>query len=121
MVRIVTLAFILLCSLFLLSQTPPRVPLPPLGQTPQEQDPAAVRFEKERLKRANSARHVALQRDTDKLLELAQQLKKHVDGSSENTLSVNVIRTAEEIEKLAKNVKTSQTSPEGTSPCSPPL
>ena len=60
---------------------------------------------KAQAKRANLDRQKALQRDTDRLMQLATELKQYVDKSNENTLSVSVIRKAEEIEKLAKNVK----------------
>ena len=43
--------------------------------------------------------------DTSKLLSLANELKTDVDKSSENTLSLEVIRKADEIEKLARSVK----------------
>jgi len=56
-------------------------------------------------KRANHERQAAIQRDTDKLLELATQLKENVDKSTENTLSMDVIKKAEEIEKLAHSVR----------------
>jgi len=56
-------------------------------------------------KRANQDRQKALQRDTDRLMQLATELKQYVDKSNENMLSIDVIRKAEQIEKLAKNVK----------------
>ena len=43
--------------------------------------------------------------DTDKLLALAKQLKEEVDKSDGSTLSVDVIKKATEIDKLAKSVK----------------
>ncbi len=46
-----------------------------------------------------------MQRDSKKLLELATQLKKYVDESGEHVLSMDVVRKAEEIEKLARRVK----------------
>jgi len=57
-------------------------------------------------KKANEQRHAELKRDTDKLLQLSTELKEFVDKSNENVLSVDVVRKAEEIEKLAHNVKT---------------
>src|SRR5882672_1731081 len=42
--------------------------------------------------------------DTDKLLALATDLKAQVDKSTKDTLSVDVIKKAEEIEKLARSV-----------------
>jgi len=56
-------------------------------------------------KKAAKERQAAIKRDTDKLLELATELKDNVDKSSENTLSMDVVKKAEEIEKLAKSVK----------------
>jgi hypothetical protein len=46
-----------------------------------------------------------LTQDTAKLLELAKQLKEEVDKSNGSTLSVDVIKKATEIDKLAKSVK----------------
>jgi hypothetical protein len=76
----------------------------PFGQRRNE-DEDLVRLEKEQAKRRNKARFESLKRDTDKLLELATELKQEVDRSSENVLSLEVIKKAEEIEKLAKQVK----------------
>ena len=56
-------------------------------------------------KKQNLKRQQDLKKDTDKLLELATQLKQYVDKTSENTLSLEVIKKAEEIEKLAHSVK----------------
>jgi hypothetical protein len=62
-------------------------------------------MEREQQKRLNQERQAELKRDTDKLLQLATQLKQEVDKSNENTLSLDVIRKAGEIEKLAKSVR----------------
>ena|SRR5689334_4630835 len=78
--------------------------VPPTQQTPQE-DEGTIRMRKDMEKKANVERHASLKRDTDKLLELAQQLKEQVDKSNENTLSLDVVKKAEEIEKLAHNVR----------------
>lgn len=56
-------------------------------------------------KKANQQRQADLQRDADRLLKLATELKRYVDKSNENVLSVEVVRKAEEIEKLAHSVK----------------
>ena len=56
-------------------------------------------------KKLNLKRQQDLKKDTDKLLELATHLKQYVDKTNENTLSLEVIRKAEEIEKLAHSVK----------------
>jgi len=61
----------------------------------------------ERVQIANAfrERQVALRRDTEKLLNLAAELKQNVDKTSPNILSMDVIKKAQEIEKLAKSVK----------------
>lgn len=63
------------------------------------------KMEREQEKKRNEQRQAQLKRDTDKLLLLATQLKQEVDKSNENTLSLEVIRKAGEIEKLAKSVR----------------
>lgn len=62
-------------------------------------------MEREREKQLNKDRLVKIKRDSDKLLALATELKDYVDKTNEHVLSVEVIRKAEEIEKLAHNVK----------------
>lgn len=66
---------------------------------------AERKMEREQEKKLNEERQVELKRDTDKLLQLATQLKAAVDKSNENTLSLDVIKKAGEIEKLAKSVR----------------
>ena len=56
-------------------------------------------------RKRNQARQAALKKDTDKLLQLATELKEYVDKTNENVLSLEVIKKAEEIEKLSKSVK----------------
>ncbi len=79
---------------------------PPLHQEqPGPPDEIREKLEKEMAKRANKERQEGIKRDTDNLLKIATELKQYVDKSNENTLSVEVIRKAEEIEKLAHSVK----------------
>jgi len=54
---------------------------------------------------ANLERKRQISDDAAKLVELATELKKEVDKTDKDTLSINVIRKAEMIEKLAKGVK----------------
>jgi hypothetical protein len=56
-------------------------------------------------KKQNEVRQQDLKKDTDKLLELATELKQYVDKTNENILSMDVVKKAEQIEKLAKQVK----------------
>ena len=53
--------------------------------------------EQERLER--------MRKDAARLLQTATDLKKYVDRTNENVLSLEVIRKAEEMEKLARDLK----------------
>lgn len=79
-------------------------PQPP-QQRRQEQDEELSTIQKENARRANEQRQLELRRDTGKLLQLTNELKQYVDKTNENILSLEVIRKAEEVERLAKSVK----------------
>ena len=64
------------------------------------------RIQREMEKKANEQRQADLRRDAEKLLKLSTELKEYVDKSNQNLLSLDVIKKAEEIEKLAHSVKT---------------
>ena len=68
-------------------------------------DNAAARMEQDRLHMAADQRQQKMLQDADKLLQMAQQLKVSVDKTDKNTLSVDVVKEAERIEKLARQVK----------------
>jgi hypothetical protein len=80
------------------------VQLPPPFRVPQ-QSQAERDMEDRQLRLANKKRQEDLQKDTQKLFSLASELKEAVDKSNENMLSLDVIRKAEEVEKLARKVK----------------
>ena len=50
-------------------------------------------------------RHKRLLADTARLVELTNELKTEVDKASKDELSLDVVRKAAEIEKLAHDVK----------------
>jgi hypothetical protein len=75
------------------------------GQGTREMDPAEKRMQDERFRALNKERQQKLKDDTERLLKLATELKESVDQTNENILSIEVIRKAEQIEKLAKSVK----------------
>lgn len=75
------------------------------GQRRNEPTPEEQRMEREHDKQMAKERQAAIQRDTDKLLVLATQLKQYVDKTNQNILSLEVMKKAEEIEKLARQVK----------------
>ncbi len=62
-------------------------------------------MEQDQAKMRNVERQKQLVSDTEKLLALANELKLDVDKSNKDTLSLDVIKKADEIEKLAHNVK----------------
>ena len=67
-------------------------------------------FIQEQLQHAQIARAVAerqaqLKRDTEKLVALTAELKEHVDKAGSNILSMEVIKKAAEIQKLARSVE----------------
>lgn len=86
-----------------------RIPIaPPNMQTRDEGTGEQLRDEQLRRmhKQRVTDRHNRIKKDTEQLLALAQELKSSVDKTNENILSLEVIRKAEQIEKLAKDVKT---------------
>jgi hypothetical protein len=107
---LVAVVFFMLLGAFGSAQVtdnPPQQGVPPLmqSQRPTPEDEARARMEKDMAKKANQARWKQLKSDTDNLLKLSTELKEYVDKANENTLSLDVIKKAEEIEKLAHNVK----------------
>ncbi len=99
----ILLAFALAAALPSVSQNPP-MHLPDVPRTSPENEPR-LRMEREMAKKANLERQADLKRDTEKLLALAKELKESVDKTNEGMLSVDVVKKAEEIEKLAHSVK----------------
>jgi hypothetical protein len=109
------------CLLFVIpciAQTQPRPGGPPepparAGRVPStgDSDETQEHMAHDMVKKANLARQAVLRTDTDKLLKLAVELKDYVDKSNENVLSVEVVRKAEEIEKLAHSVKDKMKGP----------
>jgi len=68
-------------------------------------DPSRTDMLRNMARERNELRQKAIVDDTTRLLALAQQLKTAVDKSSKDQLSLSVVNTASEIEKLAKTVK----------------
>jgi hypothetical protein len=108
-------AFALLLFLSALPAVPaqqqPQLPeiAPPPGsqrRTPENEPGIPPEMQKRMEKQANQQRQSDLKRDTDKLFKLSSELKDYVDKSNENILSLDVLKKAEEIEKLAHSVRT---------------
>jgi predicted flavoprotein YhiN len=80
---------------------PPVAPVAPFNPA----DRTMTKMEAEQAKMRNTGRQKQLVEDTQKLLALANELKAEVDKSSKDTMSLEVIKKADEIEKLAHSVK----------------
>jgi nitric oxide reductase activation protein len=96
------------------TRTPPPAaptPHPDYGAAPANEDEATARIAHDMAKKANQERAASLKNDTEKLLKLAVELKASVDKSNENVLSLDVIKKAEEIEKLAHSVRDKMKGP----------
>jgi len=107
-------ALVLLATPSVTSQTkPPRTPqhTGDLSQESPDQDETHDRMMHDLEKKAAKDRIAALKTDTDKLLKLSVELKAYVDKSDENVLSLDVIKKADEIEKLARSVKDKMKGP----------
>lgn len=81
-----------------------RFPLPTQQERPHIDEQEANR-QRDQANKLNAERQEALKRDTEKLLQLSTELKDYVGKSNENMLSMDVIKKAEQIEKLAHSVK----------------
>ena len=89
-------------------QSPAQQPTNSPMQDVNKYDPEASvhqKFEEQAAKARNSERFKRIQSDTEKLLKLSTELKEDVDKSTKDELSLDVIRKAAEVEKLAHDVK----------------
>ena len=101
--KIITVASL---GLFMCGTLLAATPAPAAGpQVETRQDPAQKEMQDRMAREANKKRQQDIREQTDKLFQLATELKAAVDKSNENLLSLDVIRKAEEVEKLAKKVK----------------
>jgi hypothetical protein len=109
---------LVICLFFAISsqaqtpRAPTPAPPPAVNGSPGADITEAQREQaRELAKKLNFERQAALKADTDKLLKLAVELKNSVDKSNENVLSLDVLKKAEEIEKLAHSVKDKMKGP----------
>jgi hypothetical protein len=77
------------------------LPTSPIPTTDDQQR----QLERDSAKKANEERQAQLKRDTERLFELSNELKRYVDKTNENILSIDVIKKADEIEKLAHSIR----------------
>ncbi|HEV3315547.1 MAG TPA: hypothetical protein VG488_01210 [Candidatus Angelobacter sp.] len=93
------------------------------AQQPEARSKIEQEMEDRRFHEANKKRQDEIRQDTQKLFQLASDLKAAVEKTDENVMSLEVIKKAEEVEKLAKKVK--EKMREGTAklpaPIAPPM
>jgi uncharacterized membrane protein YhiD involved in acid resistance len=99
LLRRASLALLLSLPALCLAQAPAADTAKPQNPPPAEQKPAAASMT------AAEKRKADLQADTEKLYKLTQELKIEVDKSNKDTLSVSVVKKAQEVERLAKSIK----------------
>ena len=107
------ICFLAICPSLLSAQSPRQSSQPGDINSPPmtDADEARARIAHDMEKKAAKERVAALKTDTDRLLKLSVELKSYVDKSDENVLSLDVIKKADEIEKLAKSVKEKMKGP----------
>jgi hypothetical protein len=75
------------------------------GDPKSDADVMVEKMQQRQRKMLNKERQAKLKKDTDKLYQLANELKQRVDKTNESILSIEVIKKTEEIEDLAKNIR----------------
>ena len=87
------------------AQTPPpqeRIPGMPANSP---EDPQLHHMTEQMAIKRNAQRQQQIVDDTAHLLQLAQQLNDDVSKTNKDTLSLDVVKDADQIEKLAKSIK----------------
>jgi len=86
-----------------------QIHLPPSVSNSQTMGNVPVRssddMQREQMKKANELRQEEIRHDTEKLFQLSTELKDFIDKGGQGTLSLDAIKKAEQIEKLARSVK----------------
>ncbi len=88
-----------------MQQQPPANGLPGIARPPGDDHAISPAIAEKQEQVRNAERQKRLVADTNKLLGLATELKQDVDKTNSNVMSVEVIKKAEEIERLAHSVK----------------
>jgi hypothetical protein len=103
-----TLVFLSPASSAQSTTSPQGMHLPPLAEQSQGMG-VPVKTEdqvnQERLEKYRELRQQEIRRDTAKLYQLTGELKEYMDKNSATVLSLDMLKKAEVIEKLARNVR----------------
>lgn len=98
----------------------PTVPATQIGPPRVEQSQQEKDMQERQIKELNKKRQQDIRDDTIRLFQLATELKAAVDKTNENMLSLDVVRKADEVEKLAKKVKEKMKESIGPAPATAP-
>ncbi len=84
----------------------PRLP-PSISQGPGGNVPTTSgdEIQKQQAQAANLQRQIEIKRDTEKMFQLTSELKDDLEKASPGVMSVDALKKAEQIEKLAHSVK----------------
>ena len=86
-----------------------QIHLPPMVQQGPNTSNVPVRTQeeadRERARKANEMLQMEIKRDTEKLFQLTTELKDLVDKSGQGILPADILKKAEQVEKLAHGVK----------------
>src|SRR5262249_9156590 len=85
-------------------------------ERPESHSQAEKEMMDRQLREANKKRQQDIRNDTEKLFQLASELKAAGNKTNENLLSLEVVRKADEVEKLAKRVKEKMRESVGPNP-----
>ncbi len=83
----------------------PANPRGPDGSRDRDGPSVSPQMQEQMAEHRNSERQKQLVADTEKLFQLAQQLRDEVAKSNKDQLAIPVVKKSEEIEKLARSVK----------------
>lgn len=102
------LVFLPLTSSAQSTTSPQGMHLPPLAEQSQGMGvpvKTEEQINQERLQKYRELRQQEIRRDTEKLYQLSGELKEYMDKSSSSVLSLDMLKKAETIEKLAHGVR----------------
>jgi hypothetical protein len=88
-----------------LSQPTSAPHVPGMGTADSAPDPVRATMREEMLRAANEQRHKKMLDDANKMVQLSNELKAEVEKTQKDELSVQVLKKAAEVEKLAHDVQ----------------
>lgn len=106
-----TSVFILFCILLgaAAAVSAQQLPLPPAITVSQGMANVPITYgdevQRQLVMAANAQRQVEIKRDSEKMAELTQELNNYLQKAGSTVMSIDALKKAEQIEKLAKSVR----------------